>query len=160
MDTESIVAWHEAGHVAAYHFFGKEFEHISIVAQENGLGRCIPFPADRPGAWDEETLTQGMIVAGAGVAAEALWLLLGQTRNWLAEQDVHFFYTAYYRFAPGSIADKQRLTARWVQKCWLESQKIVAAYAPSIERVAEDLIKRKELTGAEAVALINVTIDE
>lgn len=100
------VARHEAGHVVAYHHFGREFQSMSIIPEEASiipketnkethLGRCIPFLQDHlqnstEVALTEKTvLTEWMIVACAGVAAEMLWLPKDEpVKDWMNQSDV------------------------------------------------------------------------
>ncbi len=159
MGRKVTVARHEAGHVVAYHHFGREFQSVSIIPKETNkethLGRCIPFPQDHLQnsteiALTEKTLlTEWMIVACAGVAAEMLWLPKDRpVKDWMNQSDVLPLWRCY--------SDRYGINASlpWAGGCWLEAERLMQQHHKAVERLAEALLDQPIMSGAEAVGIV------
>ena len=146
------VARHEAGHVVAYHHFGKVFKSVSILPEERGQeergqGRCILLRRDQ--GISSLTVTPMMVVACAGVAAEMLWLPEdAPARGWMNQRDVLPLWKLYIALYG------EETSFPWAGRCWLEAEALMQSYHASVGKIAAALLDRGMITGAEAVRLM------
>ena len=139
--TPRQTAWHEAGHAVVAWEKGFTVTCVSIRPEGSSLGRSQHAPAG-DGAIPSERQREN-IVALAGWAAE---LASGEANEngTYDSADLTFVLSRLDQHAPSRI----QIELGWAES---EAQRIVSANLERIERLAHELMSRKELTSAAEI---------
>jgi Peptidase family M41 len=154
-----LTAFHEAGHAVVAHALGRAFTRVSVVADDDTLGRCS---FRRPGPWfrpqervdgaTRRRLEERIMISLAGPEAEAV--LSGEYDAEAADEDVaRAFRDASY--ATGCEEEAWAYLG-WLRLRTLNLMKRDGLWAP-IEALAGELLARGELSYRAARRVIETS---
>jgi len=152
VESQEVVAFHEAGHAVAHHHFGLPLDSIEI---RQASGRCVP-----PSEWrlvlrddrilklaKRESLMQLIIACCAGKAGVDRWY------GYKASTDTNWKQSADYRNALDyalKLAGGDEVEAGlWLQIAEHKADKLIAEQWGSIHKLAFALLDREKLSGAQ-----------
>lgn len=151
-DDERATAFHEAGHAVLAITLGRPVEKVTIERNSMRLGQVQM--SKRRGLPIKDTLEAQALILLAGVVAEAR--IVGRY-NWPGAQQDMIGVRQLARYRGATDKQVERLQQRWLDKTehlvddpdtWL-----------AIERVAEELVSKKSLSGRAVQHIVDRTID-
>jgi hypothetical protein len=144
--SEEATAYHEAGHAVAALALGRPVDRVSIRPDRDKLGVCaFRKPVFRP---SEDWVEREMLISLAGIAAEAR--RTGEYAWDGADRDYRYAYELALDRA-GAPRRAERLVKRVLSK--VEHLLSRDANWRTVERLVEELLRRREISGRAARSL-------
>jgi ATP-dependent Zn protease len=152
-EAERLTAFHEAGHAVMAELCGRQVTEVEIVGdrEHSGMVHSLAFPPDpadsaAPGSETEEVKRHLKIVL-AGVVAEAM---VSGREDW---DETSEDLDAAVRFAMRLVDDCEDVLPL-LSDIWIDVERDLRGRWPTVERLADELLRRKELTGSEVRRLL------
>jgi ATP-dependent Zn protease len=144
------IAYHEAGHAVVAHRLGVEVEHVTIVPDHTSRGHFVHddlFCARGLGS-DRANLERAIAICLAGPLAQA-WLLRRYSERRCDGRQDYDCASGLARYLAGAAGEREFL--RYQER---RTHALVERYWNEIELVAQALIERDQLSGAEVKDII------
>ena len=160
------IAYHEAGHAVAQHHLRKDLRivRVSIIRRADALGYVLPVAVTDVYTMPLERYTQGIIVSMAGHVATEIefgkpWTGAGSDIESIRARVYALSIYGFFGTIPlgplTELGKETRETAeRFLQSCLEQTRALLLIHRAELTALAEALIEREDLTGREAVAII------
>src|SRR5580765_5259256 len=169
-----ILAFHEGGHALVSHLVGRAPQKATIIARGTALGYVLHLPEEERYLETKEELSDWMVMALAGRAAEEL--VFGRVTNGAAndlEKVTQIARAMVFEWGMGESvtsrtmrADNYALSeetkrlrdteqARLTDHAHAEAGRLLAMHRPSLDRVAAALLEKETLTREELIEVFS-----
>src|SRR3954468_6563962 len=169
-----ILAYHEGGHALVSHLVGNEPQKATIIARGTALGYVLHLPEEERYLETKEELSDWMVMALAGRAAEEL--VFGRVTNGAAndlEKVTQIARAMVFEWGMGESvtsrtmrADNYALSeetkrlrdteqARLTDTAYADSVRLLGKHRPALDRVAAALLEKETLDREELAALFH-----
>ena len=169
-DQRQQVAYHEAGHAIVQYYLrpDERIVRVSIIRRSEALGYVLPVPNYDIYSLPLKTLVADILVSMAGHVAVKVFLgeyWTGAASDFQSIRARLWTLASHGYFGPPVVVDTTMMgtgtfegRASLVEKFWqqLEEQTehLLRAHTPEVHAVAENLLKRGDLTGKECIEII------
>jgi ATP-dependent Zn protease len=157
VESQEVVAFHEAGHAVAHHHFGLPVDSIEI---REGAGCCVPPSEWRVPLSDDwnlelakrEALLQLTVACCSGKCSmDKLYGRKASTdTNWKQSDDYRNALDYALKLADGDEVEAEL----WLQIAEHKADKLIAEQWGSIHKLAFALLDREKLSGAQIDAIL------
>lgn len=156
IDPERLTAFHEAGHALAAELFGEQTTRVEIVGDidHSGSTETLRFPAgpdevETPRE-TRESIESRLRCVLAGVVTEAM---ISGREGWDdASEDLEMAV----RIAMKLVDDCEDVLPL-LERTRLELERVLRERWPAVERLADELMHRKSLSGSEVRRILGLT---
>ncbi|HZP73257.1 MAG TPA: AAA family ATPase [Gaiellaceae bacterium] len=169
-----ILAYHEGGHALVSHLVGNEPQKATIIARGTALGYVLHLPEEERYLETKEELSDWMVMALAGRAAEEL--VFGRVTNGAAndlEKVTQIARAMVFEWGMGESVTSRTLRAdnyalseetkrlrdteqaQLTDVAYSESKRLLAKHRVALDRIATALLEKETLTRDELVELFS-----